>query len=421
MNTSTIEDVEDFRHRARAWIRAELRALGPDETSGFTRNTGSDEAELAETNRARTLQATFAEGGFAGICVPREYGGQGLTPDHQRALNEELIGYEHPDIIQTPTFSPVLGVLLEFATEDQKRTHVPRILRGEEIWMQFLSEPSGGSDVAAALTTAVRDGDEWVMNGSKVWTSGAWRADWALCLARTNWDVPKHRGLTVFMLPIHQPGIDVRRIEMLNGSREFCEEFITDVRIPDSDRVGDVDGGWTVGQRWMFHERMHRNSPNVTAAPTTVAEIAGSALAIARAVEKADDPYVRDLVGESRVLELVRPALQRRISEAIRSGVLPDQAAAINRLFVGTTGARRTTIAYEIAGVAGGVWTDEDGAAAGVGVQYLMRQAGCIGGGTIEMARNVISERVYGMPREATHDRELAFRDVPRSRSTNSD
>ena len=130
--------------------------------------------------------------------------------------------------------------------------------------MQFLSEPSGGSDVAGALTTAVRDGDQWVLNGSKVWTSGAWWSDWGLCLARTNWDVPKHRGLTVFMLPIHQPGVEVHRIEMLNGSREFCQEFMTDVIVPDSDRVGEVDDGWTVGTRWMFHERMLYTSSYVT-------------------------------------------------------------------------------------------------------------------------------------------------------------
>ena len=121
--------------------------------------------------------------------------------------------------------------------------------------MQFLSEPSGGSDVAGALTTAVRDGDQWVLNGSKIWTTGAWWSDWGLCLARTNWDVPKHRGLTVFILPIRQPGIEVHRIEMLNGSKEFCQEFLTDVMVPDTDRIGEVDDGWTVGIRWMFHER----------------------------------------------------------------------------------------------------------------------------------------------------------------------
>ncbi len=197
---------------------------------------------------------------WPGICFPRAYGGQGLTPEHQKVLNEELVGYEYPLRVQIPTLSPCAAVILEFGTEEQKLRHLPAILKGEELWMQFLSEPSGGSDVAGALTTAVRDGDQWVLNGSKVWTTGAWWSDWGLCLARTNWDVPKHRGLTVFMLPIHQPNVEVHRIEMINGSREFCQEFMTDVIVPDTDRVGEVDEGWTVGTRWMFHERMLYNS-----------------------------------------------------------------------------------------------------------------------------------------------------------------
>ncbi len=190
--------------------------------------------------------------------MPREYGGQGLTPDHQLALNEALEGYEHPSRFQAPTFSPCLAVLLDFGTEEQKLQHIPAILKGDELWMQLLSEPSGGSDVAGAVTTAVRDGDEWVLNGSKVWTTGAWWSDWAALPARApTGTCPSTRGLTrASCFPIRQPSIEVHRIEMLNGSKEFCQEFLSDVRVPDTDRVGDVDDGWTVGIRWMFHERM---------------------------------------------------------------------------------------------------------------------------------------------------------------------
>ena len=223
----------------------------------------SEEEELAQVARDRELQRKLFDGGLAGVCFPKEYGGQGLTQAHQLVLNEELGSREFPMRYQVPTFSPCAAVILEYGTEQQKQLHIPAILRGEELWMQFLSEPSGGSDVAGALTTAVRDGEQWVLNGSKVWTTGAWWSDWGLVLARTNWDVPKHRGLTVFMMPIHQDGIDVHRIEMLNGSHEFCQEFITDVVVPDTDRIGEVDDGWTVGTRWMFHERMLFNSPYV--------------------------------------------------------------------------------------------------------------------------------------------------------------
>ena len=285
--------------------------------------------------REREVQRMLFDAGLAGICFPRDYGGQGLTPAYQRVLNAELTGYEYPARLQAPTFSPCAAVLLDFGTEEQKQRHIPAILKGEEIWMQFLSEPSGGSDVAGALTSAVRDGDEWILNGSKIWTTGAWWSDWGLCLARTNWDVPKHRGLTVFMLPIRQPGLEVHRIEMLNGSKEFCQEFMTDVRVPDTDRIGEVDDGWTVGTRWMFHERMLINSPYVTL--TVGGQHGGEGASfvhqVAREAGRQSDPCARDLVGEAHMLDLVDRKLRRRIGDGLATGALADQSAAIGRLF----------------------------------------------------------------------------------------
>src|SRR5436190_10847176 len=196
-----VEDLGAFRERARRFIRTNLRAIGP---MVLVLRDRADEDELAGVARDREIQRMLFDADLAGICFPREFGGQELTPAHQQVLNEELAGYEYPSHLQIPTLSPCAAVLLEFGTEEQKRRHLPAILRGDELWVQFLSEPSGGSDVAGALTTAVRDGDEWILNGSKIWSTGAWWSDWGLCLARTNWDVPKHRGLTVFMFPIHQ-------------------------------------------------------------------------------------------------------------------------------------------------------------------------------------------------------------------------
>ncbi|CAO5242469.1 hypothetical protein FAGKG844_20344 [Frankia sp. AgKG'84/4] len=255
MSSTAAESLASFRDRARAFVRANL---GPAGESGVMSLRGgrSDEEELAAVARGQEIQRLLADAGLAGICFPREYGGQGLTPEYQAILNEELRGHEYPWHLQSPSIAQCAAVLLEFGTEEQKTQHLPAILRGDEIWMQFLSEPNSGSDLAGAVTTAVREGDEWVLNGSKIWTTGAWWSNWALCLARTNWDVPKHRGLTVFMFPIDLPGIDVHRIELVSGSREFCQEFLTDVRIPDSYRVGEIDGGWSVAVRWLFHERL---------------------------------------------------------------------------------------------------------------------------------------------------------------------
>ncbi|HZE14798.1 MAG TPA: acyl-CoA dehydrogenase family protein [Mycobacterium sp.] len=413
--TAPVEDVKDFGQRARAWVTENLRPIDPKVYEGAFRTDLDEDQELALVEHERQLQRTFFEAGFAGVCVPKEYGGQGLTAAHQRALNDALEGFEFPSRFQAPTITPCMAVLLAFGSEEQKRRHVPAILRGDELWMQLLSEPSGGSDVAGALTTAVRDGEQWVLNGSKIWTTGAWWSDWGLCLARTNWDVPKHRGLTVFMLPLRQPGVEIHRIEMLNGSKEFCQEFLTDVVVPDSDRIGDIDDGWTVGVRWMFFERMLYDSPLVTF-PTGSSRFVGASsfLDVARATGGVDDPSTQELLGEARMLDLVGEHLQERISQAIQMGIVSDQAAAITRLFKGTTSARNRTIGFELAGTAGGAWMSDDGALAERGTDFLMRQTSCIGGGTTEMARNVISERVLGMPRERGPDRDLPFRDVPR-------
>ncbi len=386
-NTGT-EDLEAFRRRARDFVQANLGLASVRTAAGALRNDLTDEEELAEVTREREVQRMLFDAGLAGICFPTEYGGQGLTPAHQRVLNEELAGHEFPTRLQAPTLSPCTAVLLDLGTEEQKRRHIPAILKGEELWMQFLSEPSGGSDVAGALTSAVRDGDEWVLNGSKIWTTGAWWSDWGLCLARTNWDVPKHRGLTVFIFPIRQRGIDVHRIEMLNGSKEFCQEFLTDVRVPDSDRVGDVDDGWTVGTRWMFHERMLTNSPLVTVpvgfghGGTGVSSLGGVA---ARDAGRLSEPIVRDLIGEARMLDIVDHELRHRIGEGIATGAMADQSAAITRLFSGVTASPIRTIGFELAGTAGAAWTDDDGQLKFVADDYLMRQVSQIGGGTTEM------------------------------------
>jgi len=414
--SDTIESVAAFRLRARALIKANLGPIQPWDLSQHCEN---DEEEDKAVARDRALQRKLFDGGFAGICFPKEYGGQGLTPDHNRAFNEELVGHEYPSRFAVPTFSPCAAVLLEFGTPEQKARHIPAILKGEEVWVQMLSEPGGGSDVAGATTAAVRQGSDWILNGSKVWTSRAWWADWGMCLARTNWDVPKHQGLSVFLLPLHQPGIEIHRIERLNGESEACQEFFSDVRIPDSDRMGEIDAGWTVGTRWMYHERVGHNSPYVTM-PVGVSKAHAKAktptnVAIARHAGRIDDPAAQELIGESRALGIVTHELQRRLASAAASGKGNTDMSSIDRLFRGMANVRQATIAFELAGSGAAAWTEEEEDETGAqGMNFLMRQVSCIGGGTTEISRNVISERVLGMPREASGDKGVAFRDVPR-------
>jgi alkylation response protein AidB-like acyl-CoA dehydrogenase len=417
--TDEIVAVDEFAARARTWITANMPPADPGAGHFFFADQSSrtDADDVARIDRCRELQRVLFDGGYAGIVVPKEYGGQGLTPAHQYAFNRELRGYDFPLEIQASTFIPCMALLLEFGTEDQKQRHIQKMLRGEEIWAQFLSEPGGGSDAAGAVTTAVRDGDQWVLNGSKIWTTGAWYSDWAMCLARTNWDVEKHRGLTIFSLPVHSPGVDVHRVELVNGSKEFCQEFLTDVVVPDRDRIGDVDSGWTVMARWLHHERtISGGSPYVTAAGSRgdVTPNDGSRLAqLAQDIGVVDDPRALERVGEARTLTMVGDALVRSVTQQMLAGTLPHHAAAMIRLFSGLATTRRATLALELTGSAGVVWSPDEERLPSVSASYLVRQAACIGGGTTEMARNVISERLLGMPRETRNDGG-PFRDVPR-------
>lgn len=412
-------DLDAFRLHVRDWLAQNLeRSTGGGVTDGRAERT--DEEAIEQTERARRLQRKLYDAGLAGLCVPEEYGGQGLPHTHQRVFNEEIDGFEMPSLLQVPTMVPCMAVLLDFGTEEQKRQHVPAILRGEEIWVQMLSEPSGGSDVAGALTTATRDGEEWVLSGSKVWTSGAWRSDWGLLLARTNWDAPKHRGLTVFMVKIGQPGLEICRIEMLNGARDFCQEFFNDVRIPDSARIGEVDAGWTVGTRWMFHERIAKFggslyiSRPITHSPgdRTTGGVGMNMLRLARRAGTLETRDGRRLVGEAHALSLVGRELSLRLAEGIASGALAPQAAAIGRVYSGDMEVRNATIGFRLAGPSAVAWDESDGELGDRGVAFLMRQRHCIGGGTIEMGRNAVSEQVLGFPREARADLDRAFRDV---------
>jgi len=410
-----VEDVDAFRRRARQWLADTMPRL-PEGVENFQL---VQEDEMGE--RARRLQRTLFDGGFAGICYPVEYGGQGLTRPHQQAFTQESYGYQMPTLFNVPTLSILAPTLLDFGTEEQKLRHLPAILRGEELWVQFLSEPSGGSDLAGLVTQATRDGDVFIMNGSKIWSSGAFRSDYAMCLVRTDPHVPKHQGLTMLIVQIHQPGIEVQRIKMVNGTAEFCQEFFDDVAIPVDDVVGGINDGWTVASRLLIHEReaVGGGSSYVSGVAVGTAGEGGQRTDLAdlaRATGQAHDPVVRQLVAEARVNDRVQQQLIERVTTGIRTGAFPAPAGAVPRLYAATNNERHYDIGLEIAGAGGGAWADGD--PAGIwGEFYLSRQANSLGGGSNEMQRNIISERVLGMPREFAADRDKPFDEVRHNRS----
>src|SRR5580698_10412274 len=242
---------EDFRSRARTWLAANAPRRGSDEEAEA--QVRGQAAVLAEQ---KEFQARLYDAGFAGITWPAEYGGQGLTSAEQIAWSQESRDYDLPNGVFFIGISMPGNTLLEVGTEEQKKRYLRKMLRGEEIWCQLFSEPGAGSDVASLQTSAVRDGDDWVLNGQKVWTSGAQHSDWGAVIARTDPTVPKHNGITMFIIDMHSPGVTVRSLKVATGASPFNEVFFDNVRLPADAVIGEVNDGWRAAVVMLRNERV---------------------------------------------------------------------------------------------------------------------------------------------------------------------
>ncbi|OBI17687.1 acyl-CoA dehydrogenase [Mycobacterium sp. E2327] len=412
----TVESVEEFRGRAKAWLAANLPRLDSEDAMVLERD------ELASWRRARELQRKLYDGGFAGICFPREYGGLGLSYEYKKAFDAEAAAYETPLLLNVPSFAICCATILDMGTEEQKRTHVGAALRGDEVLVQLLSEPSGGSDLAGVITRADRRDGRWVINGAKTWSTWAFAADYGLCLARTDWDAPKHNGLTMFLLPLRHPGVTINRIRQVNGSVEFCEEFFDDVDVGDDAVVGEPGKGWDVASRQLYHERRTMGDGSEYTSGPGIAEaedISIDLMSLVDSTRQGDSERVREMVGRVLVHRAVHGQLSEHVYHAVVDGSLPPAAGSIIRLDMAEVHDVENDTALAIAGSAGVV--DDDAGLLGIGMRYLGRQIASIGGGTTEMARNVIGERVLNFPREYAADRGVPFNQVRRGKAAKGD
>jgi alkylation response protein AidB-like acyl-CoA dehydrogenase len=410
----TTETVEQFRSRARAWLAKNMPAIDP------TNPPVLEKDGEAAWQRARKLQRLLYDGGFAGICFPQQYGGLGLGYEYKKAFDAECASYEMPLLLNIPSFAICCATILDMGSEEQKLAHVSAAIRGDEVLVQLLSEPSGGSDLAGVITRADRRGDRWFINGAKTWSTAAFAGDYGLCLARTNWDVPKHEGLTMFLVPIHHPRITMKRIRQVGGSTEFCEEFFDDVDVGDDAVVGEAGLGWEVASRQLFHERRTMGDGSEYTSGAGLDAMQDVSLDYASILAKTnlgDSGHVQEMVGRALVHRAVNQQLSEYVFEAVMSGALPPTAGSIIRAFMADVHNLETDIALNIAGTAAAVGDDAE--LLDVGVRYLARQTANIGGGTTEMARNVIGERILNFPREYAADRGVPFNQIRRTKAGN--
>jgi alkylation response protein AidB-like acyl-CoA dehydrogenase len=373
-------------------------------------DTGVDPAEI----EPRAIQALLFEHGFAGVAFPAEYGGAGLTFEHQQALAEVARSYHMPNglLVSVCMIAPAI---LEYADEQFKQRHLPRMLRGDELWVQLLSEPGAGSDLAGITTRALRDGDEWVVNGSKIWSTGAATADFGFCLVRTDFDQPKHKGLTVLGVALDAEGLEiVPTVGLVGGEAEFFQEFLDDVRVPVSHTVGEEGSGWRTTQSLLFHER---NAAGGVGHGLGYRVEHHGVRATPRFMDSEPD-ISRFRVGASRrrhefdrtVRGFVRSALARRVDTGLRTGDLKGNWGSVTKLGVGSDAVPDAGDELALRGIDGVIWPS--GVAAPESIGWLNARKVAIAGGTNEIQRNIISERLLGMPREPGPAATTPFREV---------
>ena len=410
------DDLAAFRTRARDWLgaNAELR-LPADRAWG----TGSDnvavfhdlpaDEERALIGRLAAWQRRKYEAGFGAITWPADFGGAALGPEFEDAFAEEEAAFAVPPRheLVSVTLGLIAPTIRLLGSADLQQRLIAPLLRGEQLACQLFSEPSAGSDLAGLGTRAVRHGDEWVINGQKVWSSGAQFADWGELIARSDPDVPKHDGMTAFLLPMDAPGVTVRPLRQMSGGSSFCEVFFDDVHIPDSLRIGDVGSGWQVALTTLGFERGH-SSAN--------AEVGGSfadLLALTRHTGSVRDAETRQRLSSVYTHERLATVAALRDQEALRDGRPPGPIGSVRKLqwinkmmlisdvVSAELGARLTADTGEWGTFA---WTEHVLGAPG----YR------IAGGSDEIQRNIIAERLLGLPAEPRVDRGVPWRDIPK-------
>lgn len=400
-----------FRQEARAWIdeNAPKDLLPYLERASFGTVDLGPHDEMAAFKSWRKKKY---DGGWTCLNWPKEYGGRGSTPIERVIWQQEEGAYSaltSPFTIGEGMCGPTI---MAYATEEQKRDMLPKLASGEHIWCQLFSEPAGGSDLAGLRTRAEKDGDEWVINGQKIWTSGAHQSDYGILITRTDPTVPKHKGLTMFFLRMDSPGVEIRPIKQVSGQSGFNEVFFSDVRIPDAQRLGEVNDGWKVSLTTLMNERLSIGG----AMPTGVPEF----FELVRTIETGDGPAIKDSEIRAKLAQWQCRAsglkyTSARLMSAISRGETPGPEASIGKLVAGSMMQEISMYALDLQGLYGVVRDPELAAMAARFQTMLLRTPGSrIEGGSDEILRNILAERVLGLPPDIRVDKDVPFNEIPR-------
>jgi alkylation response protein AidB-like acyl-CoA dehydrogenase len=413
MDFNDTPEEKAFREEAHAWLADNAEPLKPGESRG---NAFSGDGRKDLIKRAREWQATKADAGWACITWPVEYGGRGASSIQNVIWNQEEAKFNVPPNMFTIGLGMLAPTIMAHGTQEQKDLYLRKLLRADEIWCQMFSEPDAGSDLAGLRTTAVKDGDEWVLNGQKIWTSGAHYSDRGMIVTRTDPTAKKHAGITYFIMDMDAPGVEIRPIKQISGASDFNEVFMTDVRVPDRNRVGAVNDGWRCAITTLMNER------------ATIGAGGGMGVGIRDLLELAkktswngrpaiEDPAVRQRIADFYVKLKGLEYTGFRTLTALSRGTTPGPENSIGKMVGAPLRQDLTAFAMELQGMAG-VVSDPSAAPAEGAFQlgYLAAPGLRLAGGTDEILHNIVAERVLGLPGEMRVDKDLAFQDIPKGR-----
>ncbi|MFS0575743.1 acyl-CoA dehydrogenase family protein [Sporosarcina sp. 179-K 3D1 HS] len=394
MDFTFTEQEVDFRQELRTWLEEHL----PDGWLAGNRELPQDKEEYSQF--LRQWQRTLYEGGWAAISWPKAYGGRDATLMEEIIYHQEMVRVQSPPLVNYVGIHMVAPTLMQMGTEEQKQQYIEKILTGEHVWSQGYSEPNAGSDLTAIETTAVKDGDKWVINGQKVWTSFAHLSDRCFLLAKTGQSEKKHEGITVFLLDMDQPGVETRPIIQMDGKQEFNEVYLTDAIAYDSDIVGEVGKGWAVLIALMLHERS-----GIAAQVFTLERQYNDLVDMAKEVKIDGMPLVEDPFIQDKMASLyarIRGALltyYRNITHTLKNG-RPGPESSLDKLLVSELTKELFDFAVTIQDHHG-VLVEEDALAGKAWQEGFLSSFGVtIGGGTSEVQRNTIGERILGLPKD---------------------
>jgi hypothetical protein len=376
-------EVEQFRAELRAWLSANLT----DELIAARRPSGRDDATF---ELLRAWNRTMADAGWAAVSWPREYGGRGASVLEQLVYTEETTRARAPLPLNVIGMNNIAPAIMQYGTESQNVTLLPRMMRADDIWCQGMSEPEAGSDLAALRTRAVRDGDDFVVNGQKIWTSLGHRAQWCQLYVRTDPEAPKHNGISCLIVDMALPGIEVRPLVTLNGDTDFAEVFFHDVRVPADALLGPLNGGWGVATTTLSHERA--GAARLYAEMQVRLEELVDDLATADDGGALDDPVVLRRLGEIAVrIKYLEVLCQRSISATLHGGDALGSASLAKTVW-GEIGQDMAVLAFDVLGAwgAAGRWAD----------YRLTSRSLTIAGGTTQINKNITAQRVLGLPRQ---------------------